>query len=411
MRRREFIRSVGLGAAAVASAGVVGCTKSDVPATKGETAARTADQAIKSYREIGTTGLKMSDISMGCGQLDNPYVVERAIDVGINYFDTAPDYGNGQSEITLGKVFKDPAKRDKCIICTKICERGAYGQHLNVGSSPAEVVAVVEGSLKRLNTDHIDLIMVHAIGERENDLPRLTDPGMLEAVARLKEQGKIGHLGVSSHGPHCMEDCLTAAIESGHYAMFMPAYNFVQHDRLGEVLQKAREKGVGVVAMKTLSGAKEEDLSRFQADGSDLAAAAFKWVFTNPAVSGLVVTMRTSAEVDKYAAASGKRFAAEDQGLLNQYSTEIWSEYCRTGCGDCLPHCPHGVAIAEIMRYDMYFTAYGDHYKAMKGFHDLPPAMRPNACRNCSAPCLQGCGYNLAIRDRLLEAADRLQFV
>lgn len=405
MERRRFMCKLGMGAAAVA---LTGCTgeKTEQKTAPGTTA---KPEGITRYTAIGGTGLKMSDISMGCGGLDNPYVVERALDLGINYFDTAPDYQNGESEITLGKVFKDPAKRDKAIICTKFCERGAYGLHLDLGSPEEDFIRAVEGSLQRLNTDHIEFMMVHAIGERENDRARLTDPPMLAAAAKLKEQGKILHLNVSSHGPHCMEDCLLAAIDSGHFASFMPALNFARHTRLDDVLVRAVEKNVGVVAMKTLSGAREEDLQEFSGEGTDLAQAAFKWVFTKPGVSGLVVTMKTTADVEKYVAASGKEFTEQDQALLDRYAAKMHSRYCRTGCGDCLASCPHEVAIAHILRLDMYFTAYRDQLKALQEYHHLPQRMRPSLCATCAGPCTQSCSYGLPVKERLLDASRRLQ--
>jgi aryl-alcohol dehydrogenase-like predicted oxidoreductase len=408
MKRRKFIRNLGMGAAVIAATGVAGCSNEKAEQESTQTTPP-KPEGIQKYTEIGSTGLKMSDISMGCGGLDNPYIVERALDLGVNYFDTAPDYQNGQSEIALGKVLKDPAKRDKAIICTKFCERGAYGLHLDFGSPEEDFIRAVEGSLQRLNTDRIDFIMVHAIGERENDRPRLTDPPMLAAVEKLKEQGKVLHLNVSSHGPHCMEDCLLEAIESGYFASFMPALNFMRYERLGEVLTKAEEENVGVVAMKTLAGAKEEDLSRFQEGDTDLAQAAFKWVFTQPGISGLVVTMKTTADVEKYVAASGKRFTEEDQVLLDRYSTDVRRQYCRTGCGDCLTSCPHEVAIADVMRLDMYFTAYGDHLKALQGYHRLPHKMKPTLCATCSGPCTSACGFGLPVKERLLDASRRLQ--
>lgn len=402
MKRREFIRSVGLGAAAIASTGVNACAQQKPPA-KGV--------KIQAYNEIGKTGLKMSDIGMGCGGEFTPYVLDHAIAVGVNYFDTAPDYGDGASEIGLGRVFKDKAKREKCILVTKLCAKGQYGVHLDVNTPTAKVIEAVEGSLKRLNTEYIDILQVHAIGERENDLPRLIDAQMLAGIQKLKEQGKVRHLGVSSHGPHCMEDCLRAAVDSGHFAMFMPAFNFIKFKNLGDVLKKAKEKGVGVVAMKTLAGAKQEDLSRFKTKDTSLAEAAFKWVFSHPEVSGLVITMKTVEDIDTYAAASGKRLTPQDQGLLDRYSEEIWATYCRTGCGDCLASCPHGVAIADILRYDMYYTAYGEQGKALRGYHRLPQPAKAAACEQCDGPCLHGCRYGLAVRERVLDASARLTLV
>ena len=417
MKRRDFINTFGLGAGAAVATGIAGCgggnseTAQQVAGGKDSTKTGSGVEAIKKYTAIGATGLKMSDISMGCGGLDNPYVVERALDLGINYFDTAPDYSSGQSEETLGKVFADPAKRDGCIVVSKLCKMGRYGGHFPPGTPEADLIAEVEGSLTRLQTDHIDILQIHAIAERENDSPRLTDPEMLSAVAKLKEQGKVGHLGITSHGPYGMEDLLVQAIESGHYAMIMPAFNFMEHPRLSEVLKKAQENNVGVVAMKTLAGARLEDLTRFEGVSGRIPEAAFKWVFTHPEVNGLVVTMRSTAEVEFFVASSGKRFTAADQEILEKYADAVWSQYCRTGCGDCLAHCPHGVAVADILRYDMYFTSYQDHLQAMTKYHRLPAAAKPYACTSCDGPCLAGCTFGLPVRERLIQAGQRLDLV
>ncbi|HUU46672.1 MAG TPA: aldo/keto reductase [Acidobacteriota bacterium] len=413
MKRRDFISTFGIGAGAAVATGIAGCGgggETAQQAAGGNDSTKAGDSAagIKKYAAIGATGLKMSDISMGCGALDNPYVVERALDLGINYFDTAPDYGSGQSEEALGKVFADPAKRDGCIIVSKLCKMGRYGGHFPPGTSEADLIAEVEGSLTRLQTDHIDILQVHAIAEREDDGPRLIDPEMLSAVAKLKEQGKVLHLGTTSHGPHGMEDLLIQAIESGHYEMIMAAFNFMEHPRLSEVLKKAQEHNVGVVAMKTLAGAKLEDLSGFKGETGSIPEAAFKWVFTHPEVTGLVVTMRTTAEVEFFAASSGKRFTAADQKILDQYADAVWSHYCRTGCGDCLAHCPHGVAVADVLRYDMYYTSYRDHLQALSKYHQLPAGAKPNACTSCDGPCLAGCQFGLPVRERLIQAAERL---
>jgi hypothetical protein len=414
MKRRDFISTVGLGASAAVATGLTGCSagSSDPPVQAGkenEGADSNGTKAgIQCFAAIGATGLKMSDISMGCGGLDNPFVAEKAIDMGINYFDTAPDYGNGASESALGKIFADPAKREQCIVTTKFCLKSGYPGHLPVGSPEADFITAVEESLKRLQTDYIDFIMIHAIGEKKDDFARLTDPAMLSAVAKLKEQGKVRHLGTSSHGPNQLGDHLIHAIESGHYDMLMPAMNFMDHPKLGDVLKKAKENNVGIVAMKTLAGARGEDLSQYQTDDTDLAGAAFKWIFTHPEVAGLVITMKTTAEVDHYTQSSGKRFSARDQDLLDQYSGAVWAQYCRTGCGDCLTHCPYDVAAPEILRLDMYFSAYGEHLKALKEYKRLPSAQRADACISCSGPCTDGCGFGVPVRERLLAANERL---
>ncbi len=417
MKRRDFIGHLGIGAGAVFSTGITSCQASESDSTKqsaedvdtSQTTPETQAGLIKKYNTIGTTELRMSDISMGCGALDNPYVVDRALDVGINYFDTAPDYGNGGSESTLGRVLADSSKRQKAIVTTKICEKGRYGVHLDAGVPESEVIAAVEGTLKRIQSDYVDFLLVHAIGERENDKARLLDSNMLSATSKLIEQGKVRYLGVSSHGPNNFADLLITAIESGHFAMIMTAFNFMDHPRLTEVLKKAKEHDVGVVAMKTLAGAREEDLSKFQTGETSLAEAAFKWVFSHPEVNGLVVTMRNTSQVEEYASASGKRFSSIDKKVLDAYATSVWSNYCRTGCGDCQAQCPHGVAIANILRYDMYFASYGEHLKALREYRELPTAHRPYACVDCDGPCTSGCQFDLPVRDRLLEASRHLE--
>ena len=114
MKRREFLKAAAFTAAAVT-----------VPPRKGEAVSNTP--SVKSYREIGKTGLKMSDISFGAGKLSAASMVLRAIDSGINYFDTAPDYG--QSEKTIGEAMAK-IKRDKVIITSKLCTPQPYPGHL-----------------------------------------------------------------------------------------------------------------------------------------------------------------------------------------------------------------------------------------------------------------------------------------
>lgn len=417
MRRRDFITHFGIGAGALLTTGIASCQAGQSDATKqvaesGESSQTKVEPKvglIKKYNAISGTDLRMSDISMGCGALDNPYVIERAIDVGINYFDTAPDYGNGSSESTLGKVLAKPSKRQKAIVASKICEKGRYGVHLDVGVPETQVIRAVEGTLERIKSDYVDIMLVHAIGERSGDEKRLLDSNMLSAATKLKEQGKIRYLGVSSHGPNNFADLLNIAIESGHFAMIMTAFNFMEFPRLTEVLANAKKHDVGVVAMKTLAGAKGEDLSKFRTGETSLAEAAFKWVFTHPEVNGLVVTMKNTAQVDEYAAASGKRFSSVDREVLDTYAKSVWSSYCRTGCGECQSRCPHEVSIPEILRLSMYFDSYGEHLKALREYRQLPTMRRPYACAECDGPCTAGCQFNLPVRERLMQASRNLE--
>src|SRR5208283_777290 len=152
MDRRDFLK-----AAAVVTA--VAAAK-PLHASQGTSEKPQDKPAIKNYREIGKTGLKMSDISFGGGKLSSASMVLRAVDYGINYFDTAPDYG--VSEKTIGEAM-GKIQRDKVIITSKFCNPQPYPGHLPLGSKKKDYMAAVEGSLSRMKTDYLDFCFVHAI--------------------------------------------------------------------------------------------------------------------------------------------------------------------------------------------------------------------------------------------------------
>ena len=199
MNRRDFLKASVMTTAVIASSSLhVKCssnTDTDKP-------------TIQRYQGIGKTGLKMSDISLGCSKLPSPSMVLRAIDRGINYLDTAPDYGS--SEKYIGRAMKD-IQRDKIILASKMCKPGRRG-HLLFGSKKNDYIDAVEGSLSRLKTDYLDICFVHSIGgaskNKDEEIKRLLDEEMLSAVETLKKAGKIRFLAVSSHGPNHMEDLL-----------------------------------------------------------------------------------------------------------------------------------------------------------------------------------------------------------
>jgi aryl-alcohol dehydrogenase-like predicted oxidoreductase len=398
MKRREFIKS----SVVLPTAATLAATVPPASAAEKSTVAR--------YNPLGGTEIRMSDISFGTGRLPSASMILRGIDRGINYFDTAPDYGN--SEEYIGEAMKRFKQRDKIYIASKFChdlpfEAGV--SHLQVGSSKEDYKHAVEDSLRRLNTDYLDVVFVHAIGER-NDYPgehaRLFDPNMLEAVEELKTEGKMRYLAVSSHGPYNMEKLLGEAVESGHFDVIMPAFNFMKFPKVPEVLREARARGVGVVAMKTLAGARDMDLDP---RGAVFEHAAFKWVLQHPEVAGLVVTMKRVKDMDLYLQASGTEFSAADQYTLDRYAARFGSDYCRTGCSDCETNCPAKVPIASILRYQMYFENYADEKLAMQSYAALECDAR--ACLDCATEnCVDGCGYRLPVAMKLRAAHGALTF-
>lgn len=399
MKRREFIKSsvalttaAGLGAAAT------------------EAAATDTKAEVRRYTRLGNTDIHMSDISFGTGRLSSASMILRGIDRGINYFDTAPDYGN--SENYIGQALKRFKQRDKIYIASKFCDDVPYEagiSHLRAGSSKAEYKKAVEHSLGRLNTDYLDVVFVHAMGESRDyasERARLLDPGMLEAAQELKQEGKARYLAVSSHGPHNMEKLLLQAVRSGHFDLIMPAFNFMKFPKVPEVIKEAKARGVGVVAMKTLAGARDMEMDP---KGAVFEHAAFKWVLQHPEVAGLVVTMKRAKDIELYLQASGGELTAAEQLSLDRYAAQYGSDYCRTGCSDCETRCPVNVPIASILRYQMYFESYEDEKRAMQSYAGL--SRNAEACLSCQVEsCTGGCGHGLPVALKLKAAHSSLSF-
>lgn len=408
--RRQFLRTAVVGAAAGSTAVLAGCEyKTQLfllgssPKEAKEKSPTWQESRIRSYRPLGRTGLQMSDISFGCASLDNVATVKRALERGVNYFDTSPDYSRAGSEQTLGEGIKG-FPRDKLIIASKFC---TADNHLSNDTPVKDVIAAVESSLKRLGTDYLDLAHIHACDSVE----RLMNPNIHEAFDRLKEQGKLRFLGVSSHTPH-LETVMRHAVDSGRFDVIMVAYNFKNWPDLTSIFRDAKQKGVGVVAMKTLKGARHTALSDFTpAERESFAQAAFKWVLSNEHVSGLVVSINSLPQLDEYLYASSQPSQQADLDLLEKYDRLVANDYCRPGCGACLSSCPSEIPINDILRYAMYYENYGQQRLAMEKYARLLPLHTVTQCTDCKAPCEQACPFAIPIKEKLRRADRLLRFV
>jgi predicted aldo/keto reductase-like oxidoreductase len=398
MKRRELIKS-SLVLPAAAAMGLASGVQ-----------AEEAKARVASYRQLGRTDIRMSDISCGTGRAPSASLVLRAIDRGINYFDTAPDYG--RSEEHIGEALARYKQRDKVYIASKFCDPVGFKagvSHLQASKGKADYKAAVEGSLKRLQTDYLDVAFVHSMGELddyERERARLEDEDMLAAAAELKQEGKIRYLAVSSHGPYNMEKLMLEAIQSGHFDLVMMAFNFMKFPKIPDLLKQAKARGVGVVAMKTLAGAKDMELGP---KGAVFEHAAFKWVLRHPEVAGLVVTMKRVRDIDFYLQASGQELTAADRRTLERYAALYGNDYCRTGCSDCESSCPAGVPVAPILRYQMYFEQYEEEKRAMRSYAAL--RRDASACLDCSVEsCIRACPNGLPVPLKLRAAHGSLSF-
>lgn len=360
---------------------------------------------VRRYVPLGRTGIKMSDISFGASRLGagEENLVRHAFDRGINYFDTAESYTSGESESTIGNALL--GKRDKVYITSKVSAGATERKD--------ELMMSLESSLRRLRTDYVDIYFNHAV----NDVRRLQNPEWYAFIERAKRQGKIRAAGISGHAGRLIE-CLDYVLDKGSVDVILVAYNFGQDPKffqkftssfdfvarqpdLPRVLSQAKAKGVGVVAMKTLMGARLNDMRPFEKDRATFAQAAFRWVLSNPDVDGLIISMTSTNRIDEYLGASGWREAARDDlPLLQRYAQMHGTSYCRHACNDCESACPYGVPIADVLRTRMYAQDYGDIRLARSEYALLGAGA--SACLTCTAqPCAGACSHGLPINTML----------
>ena len=354
---------------------------------------------VQRYVPLGRTGMRISDISFGSSQTTDPAVVRHAFEQGVNYFDTAEGYNEGLSEEAIGQALS--GSRDQIYLASKV--------KCMPETTQSELMKSLEGSLSRLRTDYVDVYFNHAV----NSVDRLKNDEWYEFVSKAKAQGKLRFTGMSGHSGR-LGECLEYVITHDAVDVVLVSYNYGQdpgflkslmkdfdlisvQPNLLQQLAKAHEKGIGVIAMKTLRGARRHDIAAFEKPGLTFPQAAFSWVLSNPNVDGLIVSMKSPEQVDEYLEASGSRTPrGAALPLLHQYLASEQSDYCNHGCEICHDSCPNGVAINEVLRTRMYATHYGNLDFARKDYARLESGA--SACSSCShQSCLGQCPSGLSV--------------
>jgi len=230
--RRRFLENLGVGAAA--GAGLL--------LTKEHARAEGASAMLPS-RVLGRTGAKVSILAFGCGSRFLMYkdeesataILNRAIDSGITYLDTAFAYGDGESESRVGQVMA--MRRKEVWLATKIPDRTRDG-----------FLRRLEGSLKRLKTDHVDLVHIHSLGHPD-DLAKIEEPdGALKGLMEAREQKMARFAGMTSHTDG---EVMAKAIERHDLDCVQMALNASRNGRFEELaLPAANKRNLGVIAMK-----------------------------------------------------------------------------------------------------------------------------------------------------------------
>lgn len=319
------------------------------------------------YRTLGRTGLRVSELCLGTMTFgENFYniavvdqsranqMVARALEAGINFFDTADVYSYGQSETALGSAIKESvASRDSVVLATKVrspmseAAASGAGDVNNVGLTRKHIFAAIEQSLRRLGTEYIDLYQVHGwdkITPMEETLRALED---------LVRQGKVRYLGCSNWSArHLMKAvCLARAHDWAEFVSLQAYYSLVGRDLEHELLPLCREEGLGLLPWSPLSGgflsgkyrrddAKPEGARRSGFDfppideargfdavdalhgiakgkGASVAQVALAWLLAQAAVTSVIVGANKMSQLEDNLKASELELTPEEIQLLS----------------------------------------------------------------------------------------------
>jgi predicted aldo/keto reductase-like oxidoreductase len=329
----------------------------------GSPAARPAEKILNQqegmqYRRLPAAGISVSQISLG-GMAMQDAVHHYAIEHGVNLVHMASSYIGGRAIYMLGEVLK--TKRDKVYLALKDDYRS------------------LDEALKILNTDHVDFLMFN-----RHDPESARDPRIPEIFENFRKQGKARFAGLTVHGN--VKATVAAGIQSGYYSFIMATLNQPNLEAIGEELNLAREKGIGIMAIKTMRGLR----------GLDLETAYLKKVLRNPAVTTLARGIASFEMFDAYLKASNEPLTAREDRMLYRYAQANRANNCMM-CDECRQACPRGIAISTVLRAkDYYRDQLDDLPAALAAYREIPAGRRwaPECagCRRCEAVCPNGIG-------------------
>jgi predicted aldo/keto reductase-like oxidoreductase len=372
--RRKFLRT-GL---ALPAAGLIAAHYSD-------DAGRAS--AYSGYRTLGRTGLKVSGVGCGIGLIPDPAVLVRAVDLGVNYFDTARVYEKGKSEEIAGAALR--SRRNRIILASK-----------TDGLTKADVIKDMDESLKALRTDHIDIWHLHS-----RDTPDSITDEAVEAQEMLKKQGKTRFIGISAHDINAVVDKI---VKLGKHDVVQTTYSYAIGSERNAAIHKLHEAGIGVVAMKVivaLAGIMPP-LNKTKTLKEEGPLAAVKWVLLNPDISTTVPYAKNIAEVEMNFRAMTEPYTSRDEKMLFARNEEIRPYYCRM-CYACKGKCPKGIPVTDELRFLAYNDFAGDFRQAHGNFMRLPQEIRNVKCRDCVS-CAFECPNGVEVQNRLIRAQDLL---
>ncbi|MCH5220230.1 MAG: aldo/keto reductase [Muribaculaceae bacterium] len=405
--RRDFLKFMGVGAIGTAVASACGRNDSvDATADDGLAAVSSEPSGTMTYRINHNTGDKVSLLGYGCMRLptvqgassirsddaiDQDKVnaqVDHSLKHGINYFDTSPAYCRGLSEAAMG-IALSRHPRDSYFIATKL-------SNFNSSTWPREKsIEMFENSLRNLQTDYIDYLLLHSIGGSSDGLnsmetykARYEDNGILDWLVEQKEKGRIRNLGFSYHGDIAIFDHLLDKMDRGeiHWDFVQIQHNYVDWSFARDInprntnseylYEQLAKRNIPAVVMEPLLGGRLAEVPRRVATemkkrrpADSVASWAFRFAGTQPGI----LTVLSGMTYDEHLNDNLKTFSPlepltdEEKEFLNEAAKKIVfneSIPC-TACSYCMP-CPYGVDIPGVF----------EHYNKCINDDNVPRSMR-----------------------------------
>jgi len=407
--RRQFLKTT-------ATAGVAyvltsaGCRKKTGVAESADANTVARPQPIAAAyvprRKLGKTGVEVSCLSLGTmfNLVESQIVLEKSLQWGLNYWDTANSYAGGNSELGIGKFLANhPERRKELFIVSK-----ASGAR-----RPEDIEKRLQTSLERMNTEYIDLYYgVHALSS-----PRQLTDKLKKWAESAKKRKLIRFFGFSTH--QNMANCLAGAAKLGWIDAAMTSYNFrlMQNPEMQAAIDACHKAGVGLIAMKTqahgqeLRGEQTQKLAEhFLQRGFTPGQAKIKIVLQDERISSACVGMESVAFVTSNVAAVLDRteLTSQDKEVFDKFAKGTCSGYC-AGCSEiCSSVLPAVACVSDVMRYLMYYNSYGQQARARELFATIPADTRARLAQADYSRAEALCPQRLPIQKLMSEATRKL---
>ena len=380
------------------------------------------------YRTLGRTGLRVSAVALGCeGFMNRPEEEVRAdfdfaIENGINFLDLYAS--NPELRSSIGAALA--GRREGFVIQGHLCSVWEEGQYLRT-RDPEKAQAAFDDLLARLGTDYVDIGMIHYV-DAEDDLRKVLDGPILQLALRLRSEGRLRHIGISSHNPAVAR----MAVETGLVDVLMfsinPAYDLQpasenvdtlwadesyartlhnvdpERERLYELCERT---GVGIDVMKVYGGGDLLSEANSPFGRALTPVQCIEYALTRPAVAAVMVGCKSRAEIEAALAWCGAPAAERDYtAVMTGLERFSWRGHCMY-CGHCAP-CSAGIDIAAVNKFRNLAQVQGEIPETVRE-HYRTLAHHASECIGCGL-CEPRCPFGVEIVEAMRRAAERFGY-